>query len=178
MPPLPEGEAGDAVRAGVLRGMYRFAGPLEVAGRQRLRPQSHDPVLGPDVAGRHGGRAILAEDWGVSRRRLVGDVVHRAASTTPCRSSAPTACTRRRRAGSPTSPTLLGSDARRARGGRDATTCGPCPTRWPAGSPRPFVSLGTDGFGRSDTRAALRRFFEVDAAHIVVAVLSALAGDG
>jgi pyruvate dehydrogenase E1 component len=43
---------------------------------------------------------------------------------------------------------------------------------------RPFVSLGTDGFGRSDTRAALRRFFEVDAAHIVVAVLSALAQSG
>ena len=37
--------------------------------------------------------------------------------------------------------------------------------------PRHFTSLGTDGFGRSDTRDTLRRFFEVDAAHIVVAVL-------
>jgi pyruvate dehydrogenase E1 component len=44
--------------------------------------------------------------------------------------------------------------------------------------PRPFTSLGTDGFGRSDTRAALRRFFEVDAAHLVVAVLSTLAETG
>ena len=44
--------------------------------------------------------------------------------------------------------------------------------------PAPFVSLGTDGFGRSDSRAALRRFFEVDAEHIVVATLSALAGSG
>lgn len=35
----------------------------------------------------------------------------------------------------------------------------------------PFVPLGTDGFGLSDTRAALRRHFEVDAAHVVVAVL-------
>jgi pyruvate dehydrogenase E1 component len=43
---------------------------------------------------------------------------------------------------------------------------------------RPFVSLGTDGFGRSDTRAALRSFFEVDAAHIVVAVLSELVRQG
>ena len=41
-----------------------------------------------------------------------------------------------------------------------------------------FVSLGTDGFGRSDTREALRRFFEVDAANIEIAVLSALAADG
>ncbi|MGH9297695.1 MAG: transketolase-like TK C-terminal-containing protein, partial [Acidimicrobiales bacterium] len=41
-----------------------------------------------------------------------------------------------------------------------------------------FVPLGTDGFGRSDTRAALRRHFEVDAPHIVVAVLSCLAEAG
>ena len=44
--------------------------------------------------------------------------------------------------------------------------------------PRPFTSLGTDGFGRSDARDALRRYFEVDAAHVVVAVLAALAADG
>ena len=37
---------------------------------------------------------------------------------------------------------------------------------------RLFIPLGTDGFGRSDTREALRRFFEVDAGHVVVAVLS------
>jgi len=39
---------------------------------------------------------------------------------------------------------------------------------------KPFTSLGTDGFGRSDTRAALRAFFEVDAKNIVVAALAAL----
>jgi pyruvate dehydrogenase E1 component len=44
--------------------------------------------------------------------------------------------------------------------------------------PQPFVPLGTDGFGRSDTRDALRRFFEVDAEHTVVATLSALADLG
>ena len=44
--------------------------------------------------------------------------------------------------------------------------------------PRSFTPLGTDGFGRSDTRAALRRFFEVDAEHITVAVLSALCEQG
>jgi pyruvate dehydrogenase E1 component len=48
-------------------------------------------------------------------------------------------------------------------------------TRW---MPRPFHVLGTDGFGRSDTREALRRFFEVDAEHIVVATLSALCQQG
>lgn len=42
----------------------------------------------------------------------------------------------------------------------------------------PFIPLGTDGFGRSDTREALRRFFEVDEAHIVIAVLTALVQNG
>jgi pyruvate dehydrogenase E1 component len=44
--------------------------------------------------------------------------------------------------------------------------------------PGRFVPLGTDGFGRSDTRAALRHFFETDTPHVVVAMLSALAADG
>jgi pyruvate dehydrogenase E1 component len=42
----------------------------------------------------------------------------------------------------------------------------------------PFTTLGTDGYGRSDTREALRSFFEVDAPHIVVAVLTSLVSQG
>ncbi len=41
-----------------------------------------------------------------------------------------------------------------------------------------FVSLGTDGFGRSDTRESLRRFFEVDAESIAIAAMHALSQDG
>jgi pyruvate dehydrogenase E1 component len=48
-------------------------------------------------------------------------------------------------------------------------------SRW---VPAPFVALGTDGFGRSDDRPALRRHFEVDAESIVVATLAALAEFG
>jgi len=40
--------------------------------------------------------------------------------------------------------------------------------------PRRYVALGTDGFGRSDTRAALRSFFGVSAAQIAAAALAAL----
>jgi pyruvate dehydrogenase E1 component len=43
---------------------------------------------------------------------------------------------------------------------------------------RTFVPLGTDGMGRSDTREALRRFFEVDTGHVVLAVLDGLLADG
>ncbi|HSW41631.1 MAG TPA: pyruvate dehydrogenase (acetyl-transferring), homodimeric type [Patescibacteria group bacterium] len=47
--------------------------------------------------------------------------------------------------------------------------------RWlPAG----YISLGTEGFGRSDTRAALRELFEIDAPHVAVAALAALQRDG
>jgi pyruvate dehydrogenase E1 component len=42
--------------------------------------------------------------------------------------------------------------------------------------PGKLISLGTDGFGRSENRASLRDFFEVDAKHIVLATLHALAG--
>jgi len=44
--------------------------------------------------------------------------------------------------------------------------------------PGPMVLLGTDGYGRSDTRESLRDFFEVDARHIVFAALSTLAREG
>ncbi len=44
--------------------------------------------------------------------------------------------------------------------------------------PRRFIPLGADGFGRSDTREALRRFFETDADSVIAAVLSALAAEG
>ncbi|EFC81049.1 2-oxo-acid dehydrogenase E1 subunit, homodimeric type [Parafrankia sp. EUN1f] len=48
-------------------------------------------------------------------------------------------------------------------------------SRW---VPQAYTSLGTDGFGRSDTRAALRRHFNVDAESVVVATLEALARSG
>jgi pyruvate dehydrogenase E1 component len=44
--------------------------------------------------------------------------------------------------------------------------------------PRPLTVLGTDGFGRSDNRACLRDFFEVDHRYVIVATLAALANQG
>ena len=54
-----------------------------------------------------------------------------------------------------------------------------CPTRSTSWLPRPLTALGTDGFGRSENRASLREFFEVDHRYVVVvATLAALARDG
>ena len=44
--------------------------------------------------------------------------------------------------------------------------------------PRPLNALGTDGFGRSENRASLREFFEVDYRYVILATLGALARDG
>jgi pyruvate dehydrogenase E1 component len=44
--------------------------------------------------------------------------------------------------------------------------------------PHRYVALGTDGFGRSDTRRQLRAFFEVDRRFVAVAALRALADEG
>ena len=44
--------------------------------------------------------------------------------------------------------------------------------------PAPYLVLGTDGYGFSDTREALRRHFEVDAGHIVATTLEGLAQQG
>jgi pyruvate dehydrogenase E1 component len=44
--------------------------------------------------------------------------------------------------------------------------------------PRPLTALGTDGFGRSESRASLREFFEVDHRFVTIATLAALARDG
>jgi pyruvate dehydrogenase E1 component len=47
--------------------------------------------------------------------------------------------------------------------------------RWVPGR---YSCLGTDGFGRSDSRVALRRHFMIDKEHVVVGVLAALAEEG
>ena len=44
--------------------------------------------------------------------------------------------------------------------------------------PRRYLTLGTDGYGRSDTRASLRRFFEVDRHFVALAALKMLADEG
>ena len=48
-------------------------------------------------------------------------------------------------------------------------------SRW---SPKPIVALGTDGYGRSETREALRDFFEVDHRFVTLATLTQLAREG
>ena len=65
-----------------------------------------------------------------------------------------------------------------ARSSPPPTTCATVPDQIRQWVPGRYDVLGTDGYGRSDTRAALREFFEVDRRYIALAALKALADEG
>ena len=66
-------------------------------------------------------------------------------------------------------------DGRRARSSPRPTTCARCADQIRQWVPGRYRVLGTDGFGRSDSASALRRFFEVDRHYVAVAALKELA---
>jgi pyruvate dehydrogenase E1 component len=167
----PGGSA--ALEQGVLRGLYRYAPAAAAAqdgpdappgpdGDAAERPRAQ--ILASGVAMRWALEAqrLLAEDWGVAAD------VWSATSWTQLRRNA--LCCEEwnmlHPEGAP-GPVVAVSDWIRAVPDQIA--------RW---VPGPFSSLGTDGYGFSDTRAAARRFFHVDAQSITLAVLSHLARTG
>jgi pyruvate dehydrogenase E1 component len=179
MPALPDGAEGEAVRAGILRGIYRYADHADAGagggGGPGSGPRASICFSGPMWQVATEARRLLAEEWGVSADTWS------ATSWATLRTDA-LSCERWNRLhpgaesrtpyvaevlGSGTEPVVAVTDYMRA-----------VPDQVSRWVHRPFTSLGTDGFGRSDARAALRRYFEVDAAHVVVAVLSSLAEQG
>jgi pyruvate dehydrogenase E1 component len=179
--PVPEGdealqaEAAASIRAGILRGIYRFAGPREAesaAGRSATVLFS-----GPAWQAAMQARELLASDWGVTAEawsvtsykalREDGLQVERWNRLHP--ESAPRVPYVTSALADAQGPIVAVTDYLKA-----------VPDQVARFVRAPFTVLGTDGFGRSDTRAALRRHFEVDAEHIVVAVLAELvaAGEG
>ena len=115
---------------------------------------------------------LLADDWGVARRPLVGHLVERALARgaggrgvephAPDRGAAH--AVRHRQAAGRAGPVVAVSDYMRA--------VPQTISRW---VPQRFHALGADGFGFADTRAAARRFFKIDAESVVC---QALAGAG
>ena len=165
MPAMPNG-----VDEGILAGLYRYAaGPSGLAHRARIL------ASGPAVLGALDAQALLAEHYGVSAE------VWSATSYKALRDGALGAerWNRLHPAEPPRVPYLskvLGPEGGPVVAVTDFTTLVPDQVaRW---VPSPYLVLGTDGFGLSDTRVALRRHFEVDAAHITLATLGALARTG
>jgi pyruvate dehydrogenase E1 component len=166
-PPMPEGAA-----EGILRGMYRLTS-VEAAreGAPRVRLLGSGTILNEVLK----AAGMLARDYGVSAEvysvTSYKELYKDAQETERWNMRYPDAEERRPHVatclGQSTAPVVAASDYVKA-------LCG-CAARW---IPARVIALGTDGFGRSDGRAALRDFFEVDARHVVLAALSALAREG
>jgi pyruvate dehydrogenase E1 component len=161
-PDLPD------LREGVLRGMYRYAASDGEGPRAQVLASGIAVRLAMDA------QRLLRDDWGVAadvwsvtswnelRRDAIGceehNLLHPEDRRTPYVSTALEGAA---------GPVVAVSDWMRAV--PDAIS------RWVPGD---WTSLGTDGFGRSDTRAALRRHFRIDPESIAVAVLAELARRG
>jgi len=174
-PPMPEG---DGVAEGIIKGMYLFReGAPARKGRGKAKARPRVQLLGSGTILREviAGADLLADDFGVVadiwsapsftelRREGLGverwNLLH---PTEPPRQSYVTTCL----AGRP-GPVIAVTDYMKTF----------------ADQIRPFVPgaykvLGTDGYGRSDYRRKLRRFFEVDRYFVALAALRALAQEG
>jgi pyruvate dehydrogenase E1 component len=165
-PSAPEGDP-QALRAGILRGLYRLSpASLDTASVQLL---GSGAILGEAMA----AQRMLKEDWGIEA------AVWSATSFTELQRDGMEA-ERHSRLGEGEVTPYVSAVLGRSRGPVIAATdyVRAVPELIRAYVPRRYVTLGTDGFGRSDTREALRSFFEVDRASIVIAALKALADDG
>jgi pyruvate dehydrogenase E1 component len=170
--PKPEG-----IDAAILRGIYRFADAPKVKSRNgsksapKVRLVGSGSILQQVLA----AQTLLAEQLGVAAE------VYSAPSFPELRRDALMVdrWNRLHPADKPKVPyvaTVLGS-----KGGPIVAA-----TDWMKALPdlvrpwidAPFVTLGTDGFGRSDTREALRAYFEIDAPNIAAAAVAALAKTG
>jgi pyruvate dehydrogenase E1 component len=185
MPAMPEG-----VEEGILRGLYRFRAAGELAGTSggsasSSAAEDSAPVASGCRAQILGSGSILAQALRaqqiLAERFQVAADVWSATSYGQLRREA-LDCERDNRlhpdrpARVPFVTKLLSESEGPVVAASDFMKAVPDMIgRW---VPRDFTVLGTDGFGRSDTREMLRRFFEVDAEHIVIAVLSALARAG
>jgi len=163
MPPMPEG-----VEEGIRRGMYRFKAASRADTARRVRLFGSGAILNEALQ----AQAMLEERFGVaaevwsvtSYKQLYDDGMacdrwNRLHPQEPSRMTYVAECL-----GEDESPVVAATDYCRALPLSIA--------RWVKS---PFVALGTDGFGRSESRDRLRDFFEVDARHIAVAALSVLA---
>jgi pyruvate dehydrogenase E1 component len=172
----PGGSA--ALERGILRGLYRYAAAPDIAGEEQRNgapPQAQLLASGVALRWALDAQRLLAEDWGVAAQ------VWSATSWTELRREA-LACEEwnmlrpetehkvpyvTRQLDGQHGPVVAVSDWIRAVPDQIA--------RWVQA---PFISLGTDGYGFSDTRQAARRFFHVDAESITVAALTRLVGMG
>jgi pyruvate dehydrogenase E1 component len=161
---MPEG-----AKEGILEGLYLYRAAPD-AGRHRAQILGSGPILRCALE----AQRVLAQRWGVAAD------VWSATSYTMLRREA-LDCERANRE-NPENPRHVPRVQRILAGAEGPIVAA---SDWMKAVPDQIArwvprlhSLGTDGWGRSDTREALRRFFRVDTENIVAAVLAGLAEDG
>jgi len=165
MPPMPEG-----VQEGILKGLYRFRAGTPVQGHR-----AHLFGSGPIIRQALLAQEILAEKYGVcadvwsatSYKRLRNEALEAKRWNMLHPTEVPRV-------------SYLESVLEHEEGVFVAVSdyMKIVPDQIAPWVPGGLMTLGTDGFGRSDTRTALRRFFEIDAESTVIATLYALALEG
>jgi pyruvate dehydrogenase E1 component len=163
-PPMPKG-----IEDGILRGMYL----LQVGGQGKIRAQ----LMGSGTILREvlGAADILMKDFGIptdvwsvtSFNELRRDALEVERWNQLHPDAEPRKCYVEQALADRPGPYVAATDYMKIVSDQIE--------RWVPGR---FVSLGTDGYGRSDDRASLRKHFEVDKRYIVVTALKALADDG
>jgi pyruvate dehydrogenase E1 component len=161
-PSLPADAAGD-----VIRGLYRFSTPAE--GKPQVRLLGSGAILREVIA----AAELLQQDWSVT-----AEVYSATSFSELARDGAEAERWNRLHPDAPARQSHVG----RLLAGDGPVVAAPDYVRAYPLLIAPYLNpgadytvLGTDGFGRSDTRAALRRFFEVDRHAVVLAALEALA---
>ncbi|MDE3103369.1 MAG: pyruvate dehydrogenase (acetyl-transferring), homodimeric type [Chloroflexota bacterium] len=159
MPSMPDG-----VEDGILRGLYLYRKGVD--GRRRVQLLGSGPILNETLRAQEMLQDrfdVAADVWSVTSYQLLRN---EALEVERWNRLHPVEHPRRpfvaEKLGAP-GPIVAATDYVKAIPDQIA--------RWVS---QPFLPLGTDGFGRSDTREALRRHFEVDAEHIAVASLHTL----
>lgn len=166
MPEMPEG-----ARDGILKGLYRFSGGNKQVGRKRAHLFGSGSIM-PKVIE---ARDLLEKDfkvsvdvWGVtSYKSLRVDCIETERWNRLHPESKPRRSYLDTLLDDQSGPFVAASDFVRL-----------VPDQIAPWMPGRYVTLGTDGFGRSDTREALRDFFEISPAHIAYAALKALFDEG
>jgi pyruvate dehydrogenase E1 component len=165
-PAMPEG-----AEEGVLKGMYRLQAAKPKKGQPVAQLLGSGTILREVIA----AAEMLAADWGVA-----SDVWSVTSFTELRRDGLDTERHNRLHPGETPRRTWVEQCLDGTAGPIVAATdyMRAVPDMARTWMPRRYVTLGTDGFGRSDTRANLRRFFEVDRENVVIATLAALANEG
>jgi pyruvate dehydrogenase E1 component len=165
-PAMPEGAAPD-----IIKGMYLFRAGGKKGKAPRVQLLGSGTIFREVIA----AADLLKSDWGVesdlwgcpSFTELARDCMRVERENMMHPDAKPQVAHATRLLADTTGPVVAATDYMRAYADQIRACVG-----------RRYVVLGTDGFGRSDTREKLRRFFEVDRYYVTVAALKALADEG